>query len=261
MAFTMPSMKAISLQSGSTGNCIYVQSGQTALLFDAGISGLQAQMRLARYGVDIRRCAGVFISHDHRDHVACAGVYQRKFGLPVYATAPTMEAARRWFRLGAMPDVRFFRAGSAVQVGGLRVETVPTPHDGADGVGFVVESAGRRVGVLTDLGHVFAGLEEVVRSLDGVFLESNYDPDMLRKGGYPEFLKARIAGPGGHLSNFESAGLLARAAGRLQWACLAHLSEENNEPQLALRTHRQAMGDALRLLTASRHGPVGVLEV
>jgi phosphoribosyl 1,2-cyclic phosphodiesterase len=255
-------MIAISLQSGSTGNCTYVEGGGTAVLFDAGISGLQAQRRLERFGVDIRRVEAVFISHDHRDHVACAGVYQRKFGLPVYATRPTMEAARRWMRLGTMPDVRFFRAGQAVEVGALRIETVPTPHDGADGVAFVAALGQRRLGVLTDLGHVFDGLEAVVRSLDAVFLESNYDPQMLRAGSYPDFLKARIAGPGGHISNFESAELLKRAAsGRLRWACLAHLSEENNDPALALRTHREVLRRPLRLLAASRYGPVGVLEV
>ena len=255
-------MIAISLQSGSTGNCIYVEGGGTAVLFDAGISGLQAQKRLEQFGVDIRRVSAVFISHDHRDHIACAGVYQRKFGLPVYVTPPTLQAACRWFRLGKMPDVRFFRAGQTVEVGALRIETIPTPHDGADGVAFVAARGGKRLGVLTDLGHVFDGLEAVVRSLDAVFLESNYDPEMLRTGPYPDALKARIAGPRGHISNIESAELLARArTARLKWACLAHLSAENNDPALALRTHRDILRAPLPLVAASRHEPVGVLEV
>ena len=255
-------MTAISLQSGSTGNCTYVEGGGTAVLLDAGISGLQAQKRLERFGVDIRRVAAVFISHDHRDHISSAGVYQRKFGLPVWATPPSMEAARRYFRMGTMPDVRHFRAGQTLEVGALRVETIPTPHDGADGVAFVVARGRKRLGVLTDLGHVFDGLEAVVRSLDAVFLESNYDPEMLRTGPYPEFLKARIAGPRGHISNVEAAQLLKRAwTGRLRWACLAHLSEANNEPEIALRTHRDILPAPLRLLAASRYGPVGALEV
>ena len=255
-------MIAISLQSGSNGNCTYVEGGGVRLLLDAGISGLQAQQRLAAFGIDIRSVQAVLISHDHRDHVRCAGVFHRKFGLPVFMTRPTFQAARQWVGLGEMPDSRLFHAGATLGLGPLRVETIPTPHDGADGVAFVVTAGAKRLGVLTDLGHVFDGLEAVVRSLDAVFLESNYDPQMLRDGPYPEFLKARIAGPRGHISNPESADLLARAAtARLKWACLAHLSEENNEPSLALATHRRIVRRSLPLVVASRYEPVGIMEV
>src|SRR5690606_35401006 len=125
-------------------------------------------------------------------------------------------------RLGKMGEIRFFRAGETVELDSLRIETVPTPHDGVDGVGVVVDDGARRLGILTDLGHVFPGLAEVVASLDAVFLESNYDPQMLDEGAYPLFLKERIRGSGGHLSNQEAAVLLRDAAqGRLRWACLA----------------------------------------
>jgi phosphoribosyl 1,2-cyclic phosphodiesterase len=255
-------MIAISLQSGSNGNCFYVQSGGTGVLIDAGISGLQAQRRLEQFGIDIRGVSGVFISHDHRDHVRAAGIYHRKFGLPVYMTKATYEAADQYLGLGRMSDIRFFQAGDTVAVGDLRIETVPTPHDGVDGVAFVAVHGRKRLGVLTDLGHVFDGLEAVVRSLDAVFLESNYDPDMLRDGPYPQHLQARISGPGGHISNYESAHLLAQVgAGRLKWACLSHLSEENNEPALALRTHRKIVPPPIALRVASRYEPVGILEV
>jgi phosphoribosyl 1,2-cyclic phosphodiesterase len=256
-------MIAISLQSGSNGNCIYVEGGGVKVLFDAGISGVQAQRRLAGFGIDIRSVQGVFISHDHRDHIHSAGIFQRKFGLPVYMTPRTLEAAREWIKLGRMTDVRFFEAGDAVEIGAMRIETVPTPHDGADGVAFVAACGGRRLGVLTDLGHVFEGLDGVVRSLDAVFLESNYDLDMLQRGPYPAYLKERIMGPGGHISNEESAHLLSRAgAGRLKWACLAHLSAENNDPKLALATHREVLGKrAMNVLVASRYEAVGRLEV
>ena len=161
-----------------------------------------------------------------------------------------------------MNDVRLFEAGATLDLGALTVRTVPTPHDGADGVAFVVSAGGKSLGVLTDLGHVFEGLASVVGALDAVFLESNYDPRMLRDGPYPEHLKARIAGPGGHISNVESAELLAGAAGdRLKWACLAHLSEENNDPKLALATHRRIVPRSLPLMVASRYEAVGVLEV
>ena len=202
------------------------------------------------------------ISHDHADHIRCAGVYQRQFGLPVYVTRTTLAAGLAQRDLGRLHDVRHFHAGQTLRFGSVTVETIPTPHDGADGVAFVVACGNKRLGVLTDLGCVFDALHEIVGSLDGAFVESNYDPEMLAHGPYPLYLKNRIKGPGGHLSNDEAAELLARSAGgRLRWACLAHLSEHNNEPGLALRTHRAILGDRLALHAASRHGPTGPLEL
>lgn len=255
-------MIAIALQSGSNGNCIYVQGGGVRLLLDAGISGVQAQRRLAGRGVDIRRVDGLIISHNHVDHVRCAGIYQRKFGIPIYVTPGTLRAAKKQVDLGPLADVRHFRAGQTLDFGAIRVETLPTPHDGEDGVAFVVASAGGRLGVLTDLGHAFDGLPQVLESLDAVFLESNYDPELLRRGPYPEHVKVRIRGPRGHLSNGESAALLAGAGdSRLRWACLAHLSEMNNNPALALRTHQEILGDRLPLSVAGRYEPTGTLRV
>jgi phosphoribosyl 1,2-cyclic phosphodiesterase len=254
-------MRAISLQSGSNGNCVYVEGGGASVLIDAGISGKQAEDRLAGFGVDIRTVGAVILTHDHRDHCRCAGVFHRKFHLPIVTTPRTLQAATRALSLGDLGEVRTFHAGDTLAVGDLRVQTISTPHDGADGVAVVLADDSHRLGVLTDLGHVFNGLADVVASLDAVVLESNYDPEMLRRGPYPEFLQERIRGPGGHLSNAESAGLLAAAGGNLRWACLAHLSEHNNDPRLALRTHRRIVGERLPLWVASRHEPVGVLEL
>lgn len=255
-------MRAISLQSGSNGNAIYVESGDVGLLFDAGISGKQAQLRLASHGRDIRAVAGVLISHDHADHIRCAGIYQRKFSLPVHVTGRTLLAAREKYDLGRIDDVRPFEAGQTLCFGALSVETIPTAHDGADGVGFVVDDGRRRLGILTDLGHVFDGLGELIGTLDAVLIESNYDPQMLADGSYPASLKRRIGGPGGHISNVEASQLLREVGGtRMRWACLAHLSEENNDPALALRTHRDALGDGLELRVASRYGVSEILNV
>ena len=245
-------MIAISLQSGSNGNSIYVEDGGVRLLFDAGISGARAKARLAAHGVDIEDVDAVIISHDHADHVRCAGVYARKFKLPVWITEPTLRAAAAKGGPGRIPTVRHFQAGQTLDMGPVRIETIPTPHDGVDGVAFVVEGGSGRLGILTDLGHVFEGLSAIVNSLDAVFLESNYDPEMLRRGPYPRFLKRRIAESGGHISNAEAAALLGGAR-RLRWACLAHLSEQNNDPDLALRTHRDMIGGALPLFVASRY--------
>jgi phosphoribosyl 1,2-cyclic phosphodiesterase len=255
-------MRVISLQSGSNGNCIYVEAGDVALLFDAGISGTQARERLAQHGRDVSRVAALVISHDHSDHSRSMGIYQRKFGLPVYVTAETFRAASARYRLGEIDDVRRFHAGTTLRFGGVRVETIPTPHDGVDGVAFVIDDGRRRLGILTDLGHVFGELDAIIRSLDAVLLESNYDPEMLEQGAYPEFLKRRIRGPNGHLSNVEAAELLSDSATkRLQWACLGHLSHDNNTPAVALATHRKILGPRLPLHVATRYAASEVMEV
>jgi phosphoribosyl 1,2-cyclic phosphodiesterase len=254
-------MKLISLQSGSNGNCVYVETEGVRLLVDAGISGVKAAERLAQHGRDIQQVDAVLISHDHSDHTRCLGVYHRKFGLPIYATQKTWRAAAGCNHLGRV-DMTAFEAGATLHFGGVRVETIPTPHDGVDGVAFVVDDGQSRVGILTDLGHVFAELPPVISSLDAVLLESNYDPQMLVEGRYPAFLKQRIRGPGGHLSNDEAAALVEQSAGRrLRWACLGHLSQDNNRPELALQTWRTVLGPHLPLHVAGRHAATEILEV
>jgi len=254
-------MQVISLQSGSNGNCIYVEAGGVRLLFDAGISGIQVQERLAMHGRETTGLNALLISHDHTDHARNMGIYHRKLGLPVYVTAKTYRAASR-FRLGEIGDLNHFIAGETLRFGKVVVETVSTPHDGVDGVVFVVDDGHHRLGILTDLGHVFNDLEAVIGSLDAVLLESNYDPDMLANGDYPDWLKERIEGPGGHISNLESAELLRTSGSkRMKWACLGHLSHDNNTPDLALETHRKILGKRLPVYLATRYEPSDVMEV
>ncbi len=255
-------MRTISLQSGSNGNCIYVESGDVRLLFDAGISGKQAELRLAEHGRDIRDVQGVLISHDHSDHSKSLGIFQRKFGLPVYVTPRTLLQAGTRGSLGKLRQIEHFAAGSSLRFGHVTVETIPTPHDGVDGVAFVVDDGERRLGILTDLGHIFGGLPELLGTLDGLLLESNYDVQMLASGWYPAHLKRRIRGPGGHLSNEEAARLVATSTnGRLRWLCLGHLSQENNTPERALAAHREILGDDVAIHVADRYGVSEVLEV
>ncbi len=253
-------MIAISLQSGSNGNCIYVETCGVKLLFDAGISGTDAERRLAAHGRDIREVDALIISHDHADHIRCAGVYQRKFGMPLYVTPKTLDVSVTRHRLGKLKSIQHFRAGEILRFGEVFVQTIPTPHDSVDGAAFVIASGGKQLGILTDLGHAFDDLFPLLASLDAVFLESNYDPDMLANGPYPSYLKRRIRGPHGHLSNEESAELL-RTGKKLKWACLAHLSEHNNTPALALQTNRAFLPDSLPLFTASRYRESEILKV
>jgi phosphoribosyl 1,2-cyclic phosphodiesterase len=182
------------------------------------------------------------------------------YGIPLYATRGTLDESA--MRIGRLTRVHSFEGGDTLAFRGVRVQTFPTPHDGAESVAFVVTTGRKRLGILTDLGHVFKGLQEVVASLDGVFIESNYDDDMLASGPYPPFLKDRIRSPHGHISNEESAALMrACAGGRLRWACLAHLSETNNDPAVALRTHRRIWAKGFPLYVASRYRPTGPFEL
>jgi len=245
-----------SLQSGSNGNAIYVEAGPVRLLFDAGISGKTAEGRMRVRGHEIRDVTALIISHDHADHMRCAGIYQRKFGLPIHMSARTHQAYRE--NLGPLKNVRYFEVGQSLCFDGVVVHTVPTPHDAADGSVFVVEHDGRRLGILTDLGHSFDALRSLLPTLDAAYLESNYDPHMLATGPYPPDLQARIRGSGGHLSNEESAALVRESAKRLRWVVLSHLSEHNNRPELALMTHRRQVGHEFPLHVAPRYdlGPL-----
>jgi phosphoribosyl 1,2-cyclic phosphodiesterase len=254
-------MICFSVNSGSNGNCIYVEAGGVRLLFDAGISGKRVQDRLTAKGRDVRDVQAVVISHDHSDHVRCAGILHRKFGLPVYMTPGTHRAAGAC-GIGPIADLRTFRPGQTLEFGPVQVEAIGTPHDAAEPHVFVIAADGKRLGILTDLGCVFAGLPELLGSLDAVFLESNYDPAMLANGPYPDFLKRRIAGDSGHISNQESAELVRTSAGaRLQWVALSHLSEVNNTPELAERKHREIVGNVRTILVAPRYDAGPILHV
>ena len=233
-------MLTFSLNSGSNGNAVYVEALGVRLLFDAGISAKRAASRMRLRDREIRDVDAVLVSHDHTDHIRCAGVYQRRLGLTVYMSRQTHRAASS--AIGPLRTVHHFKPGQTLTFGRVRVHTLKTPHDAADGTVFVVEAESKRLGILTDLGHPFRGLGELIESLDAAYLESNYEPELLDKGHYPAFLKARVRGPGGHLSNHEAAELVARHGRRLQWLAVAHLSHDNNRPELAIEAQRRAVG-------------------
>ncbi len=246
-------MRTFSLQSGSSGNAIYVEADGVKLLFDAGISGTMAQRRMVAHGRNIFDVDAVIISHDHVDHIRCAGIYHRKFGLPVFLTQRTHKAT--WCDLGKLTDAHYFQSGDTMTWGRVSVHTISTPHDAADGVVFVVECDGKRLAILTDLGHPTLEIQAVLKSVDAAYIEANYDRHMLAIGGYPRRLQDRIRGDGGHISNIECGSLLA-ACGRKRpkWIAVAHLSENNNEPELAVEAQHQAVGHDYPVHIAPRTG-------
>jgi phosphoribosyl 1,2-cyclic phosphodiesterase len=296
----------VSLQSGSNGNCVYVESGGIRLLIDAGLTGDLTENRLSQAGIDVQSIDGVLITHDHADHVKCAGVLRRKFQLPIWLTAKTYERAIQKYSIGQVNDVNFFTAGERIIFGNIAVETIPTPHDAVDGVCFVIDDGSKRLGIMTDLGRtkplptdprkisitendnpnnnpqntqqkLFDNIEQndtkpsstysenyyekIIATLDGLLIESNFDIELLASGSYSRELQSRIRGEGGHLSNLEAATLLKSSGKKLQWACLGHISKENNHPEIVMETHREILGQHFELHIASRYGTSDVLEL
>jgi phosphoribosyl 1,2-cyclic phosphodiesterase len=253
----MNKFRVISLQSGSNGNCYFVESGEVRLLIDAGITSTRTVERLMPHGIDVTSIQGIVISHAHSDHISGAGVLHRRYKIPVWLTRGTYHQvsispniARK---LGKLQEPHIFQAGETLQFKGLTVETISTPHDSPDSVCFVIDDGSIRFGIMTDLGCCFLGLGERMETLDAMLLESNYDEKMLETGNYSEELKQRIRSDAGHLSNTESAGLIRKHGKKLRWVCLGHLSENNNTPEKALETHQKIVGDHLNIFTASRY--------
>lgn len=224
-------MKICVLGSGSKGNAVYVESGETRLLFDAGFSWKELKRRLLYRGLDPDRIGAVVVSHEHTDHVGGLRVLGKK--LPVYATAGTIAAVRRAFQVDAPEPIS---AGEWAEVGRVRFLPLPVTHDAADPVCFLIEDGDARLALVTDLGVTTRALVSRLSDLSAAVVEANHDLEMLMNGPYPWELKQRIRGRHGHLSNDDSAALVeAIAHPGLKRLFLAHLSETNNRPELARR--------------------------
>ncbi len=221
------------LASGSKGNCILLESGGTAVLFDAGLSGRELTRRMNSVGFEPERLSAIFVSHEHTDHVGAVGVLSRAHNLPVYATAGAFRTAGKVF--GRLTAMRPIRSGEPVSIGPITVKPFTTTHDTSEPVGFTAVGADEcRIGICTDLGVATKLAAAELAGADYLILESNHDPAMLRDGPYPWRLKQRISSRHGHLSNRQCGELLAYVAHeRLQGVTLAHLSEQNNDPRLA----------------------------
>lgn len=252
----------VTLASGSSGNAALVSCGQTHILLDAGISARRITTALRGLGVDPHQLSGVLITHEHTDHISGLATLTKQLGLPVYATGPTLDAlaakvpALVQGRLG-----RFFEPGEAFPLGELWVEPFATSHDAACSVGYAITGGDSRLALCTDLGYISPQVERAVSGCDLLVCEANHDEEWVRTGPYPYYLKERVLGRRGHLSNEAGAQLaLLAAQNGASTILLAHLSEENNTPAHALevvgRTLRQAgFGDSVTLEAAPRKEP------
>lgn len=249
------------LASGSRGNATYISDGHTAILVDAGLSGVQIQQRMAAKGLDPSCLDAILVSHEHADHIQGVGVLSRRLGLQVYISDGTWQASQT--HLGRLFEVCPFTCGNAFTIGTLAVHPFSLSHDAQDPAGFTIASNGSKVGVATDLGIVTNVVKTHLKACDILILEANHDTRMLLDGPYPWPLKQRIRSRSGHLSNDDTALLLESLRhDRLTHVILAHLSEENNTPQKAKQAMQNALdGGSVELHVASQTTGCGVLPL
>ena len=232
-------MKLCSISSGSSGNCIYVGSDSTAVLVDAGISGKRIEAGLNTLDETTRDISAILVTHEHNDHIRGLGVRARRDHLPIYGTAGTIQALKGMTALGKIPDELYheIRADEGFTLGDLTIHPFRIYHDAAEPVAYRLSSGGRSTAVATDLGHYDDYIVGNLQRLDTILLESNHDVRMLEAGGYPYYLKRRILGDEGHLSNETAGQLLCRLLhDNMKKIFLGHLSHENNYEALALET-------------------------
>ena len=225
-------MRFASLGSGSEGNGLLLEVGATRVLADCGFALSETVARLARLGVTADSLDAILITHEHDDHVGGAARLARKFDIPVWVTHGTLQAAGK--ALAAVEEVRIFDCHQRFAVGDIEIEPYTVPHDAREPSQFVFSDGACRVGLLTDAGSLTAHMQSVLSGLDALILECNHDLDMLWDSGYPQRLKERIAGKFGHLDNHTAAELLTLIdCRRLKHLVAAHLSKQNNTPELA----------------------------
>ena len=234
-------MRLCSIASGSSGNCIYAGSDSTHLLIDVGISGKRTERGLNELELSMRDIDGIFITHEHADHIAGLGVLSRKYETPVYATRGTINAIRNTSSVGEIPEELFhpIQADEKIIIKDLTCNPMRISHDAAEPVAYRIQHGKKRVGIITDLGNYNDYTVESLRGMDALLLEANHDINMLQVGPYPYYLKQRILGDRGHLSNERAGQLLSRLLHEgLQTVLLGHLSKENNLPELAYEAVR-----------------------
>jgi phosphoribosyl 1,2-cyclic phosphodiesterase len=246
-----------SFSSGSNGNCYLVRSERAAILIDAGISGKRIWEGLLRTGTDPDALHALLLTHEHSDHVGgLASLLKKSADIAVYANENTWGMIGADAKAVAGERIRRFVTGEGFTVGDIEIKSFTVSHDAAEPVGYTLRCGDRRISVVTDTGRVDDELFAELRDADTLILESNHDEDMLKYGKYPWFLKRRVLGDAGHLSNAAAAEVvlrLLRAGQKKRRVLLAHLSRENNFPETALQTIRNILEEHRYFAGADLH--------
>lgn len=230
-------IKLCSLSSGSSGNCIYVGGDESGVLVDCGVSGKEILNNLKNIGVCTSTIKAILVTHEHSDHIRSIGIISRKLDIPIYANAKTWEGIDGSIGAVKPENIRIINTGEEFEIDEISVKSFNTPHDAAEPVGYCFFSGNKKVSIATDLGHFSSCVKDNIQGSDMVLLEANHDIEMLKVGRYPYFLKRRILGDHGHLSN-EAAGMAVFELLNtgVKEVLLGHLSRENNFPELAFQT-------------------------
>ncbi len=243
-------LELCALASGSNGNCYYIGNHTDAVLIDAGVSCKQILLRMSERRLNPAKIKALFITHEHSDHARGAKVLSKKLGIPVYLTPGTYRSLRN----EDQPfDVKLFNAGEIIRIGHFSVHSFTKHHDATEPCSFRVEYDDWQVGVFTDIGHACTNVISNLKQCHALFLETNYDEQMLWNGPYPYPLKRRVASDVGHLSNLQAFELLRDHSGpELLHVFLSHLSGENNTPQTAFQQFA-SLTDRFNVQLTSRH--------
>ena len=236
-------MRFASLASGSSGNCLVAEAAGTVVLLDCGLALTETERRLARLGLEPSRVRAILVTHEHGDHADGAFEFAAAHRVAVYLTHGTMAALKAEGKVLDGVSLVLVNGRQAFFVDGIQLLPFTVPHDAREPVQYVVSDGATKLGVITDVGVSTPHVERMLSGLDALVLECNYDYDMLWNGGYPRWLKERIAGPFGHLDNCESERLLrAIDRSRLKHVIGAHLSQQNNRPALARAALARGLG-------------------
>lgn len=246
------------LASGSRGNSIYISNGETSLLIDAGLSGIEIERRMKSKNISIKNIDAIIVSHEHSDHIQGVGVLARRYDLPVYISSETEKTAAT--QLGTIKTITHFSCGAEFTINNITVRPFSISHDACDPAGFTIGCNGKKIGIATDVGVATAMVREHLKDCCCLVLEANHDVRMLEEGPYPWPVKQRIKSRTGHLSNESTRELLMDVMhDRLSHVILAHLSETNNTPEKALRVITEQLNQRqieLTVATQNAAGPV-----
>jgi phosphoribosyl 1,2-cyclic phosphodiesterase len=252
------SLSIASINSGSNGNCYYVGNTNEAVLIDAGVSCRETEKRMFNLGLSIKKVKAIFISHEHSDHINGLVSIVKKYKIPVYITEPTFKNSNPKVDYGL---IRYYSIGEPIQIGTLLVKPFQKFHDAVDPHSYVVEFAGIKVGVFTDMGIACDQLIHHFSQCHAAFLESNYDEMLLERGNYPLHLKNRIRNGKGHLSNKQAATVvLSSKPAYMSHLLLSHLSNNNNSPTIVKSLFDSIAGDT-KIIIASRYKETGVYHI